>query len=174
MDQNLIKHAVISSASRTPHDPKLSIMGTEDAELRPQTFDNRSDGETRKNETSKLAASGVGEILSSATSHVEGKTIGRYSGRMDNSTKESAISDDSKTIAEELNSRATDSAGARVSEALSAGAHPGMLVLVGAALGAVAALTVVLSRRATVHRMDRYHRHENIEVHTLTPTAELW
>ncbi|KMQ91835.1 insulin-like growth factor-binding protein complex acid labile chain protein [Lasius niger] len=180
MDQNLIKHAVISSASRAPpRDPKLSITGMEDAESRPQTFDNRSDGETRKNETSKLplAASGVGEILlSSATSHVDGKkTIERYSGRiMDNTTKESAVSDDTKTIAEELNSRATDSVGARVSEALSAGAHPGMLVLVGAALGAVAALTVVLSRRATVHRTDRYHRHENIEVHTLTPTAELW
>ncbi|XP_029159251.1 insulin-like growth factor-binding protein complex acid labile subunit [Nylanderia fulva] len=172
MDQNLIKHAVISSASRAPHDPKPSIMGTEDAELRPQTFDNRSDGETRKNETSKLAASGVGEILSSApTSHVGEKTIERHSGRIDNSTKDSA--DNSKTIAEELNSRA-DSAGARVSEALSAGAHPGMLVLVGAALSAVAALTIVLSRRATVHRTDRYHRHENIEVHTLTPTAELW
>ncbi|GAB1863222.1 Insulin-like growth factor-binding protein complex acid labile chain [Camponotus japonicus] len=173
MDQNLIKHVVIPSASQAPHDPKLSIMGMEDAESRPQTFDNRADGETRKNETRKLAASGVSEIPSSATSHVEGKTIERYSDRMDNSTKESAVSDDSKTIAEELNSRATDSAGARVSEALS-GAHPGMLVLVGAALGAVAALTVVLSRRATVHRMDRYHRHENIEVHTLTPTAELW
>ncbi|KAG7212902.1 hypothetical protein KM043_002252 [Ampulex compressa] len=80
---------------------------------------------------------------------------------------------DSNTIAEELNGRATDS-GARVSEALSAGAHPGMLVLAGAALGAVAALTVILSRRATVRRRDRYHRHENIEVHTLTPTTELW
>ncbi|XP_050450909.1 toll-like receptor 7 [Cataglyphis hispanica] len=174
MDQNLIKHAVISLASRAPRDPKLSIMGMEDAESRPQTFDNRADGETRKNKTSKLAASDVGEILSSAISHVEGKTMDRYSRKMDNSAKESAVSDDSKTIAEELNSRATDSAGARVSEALSAGAHPGMLVLVGAALGAVAALTVVLSRRATVHRTDRYHRHENIEVHTLTPTADLW
>lgn len=171
MDQNLIKHVVIPSASQAPQDPKLSIMGMES---HPQTFDNRADGETRKNETRKLAASGVSEIPSSAaTSHVEGKTIERYSDRMDNSTKESAVSDDSKTIAEELNSRATDSAGARVSEALS-GAHPGMLVLVGAALGAVAALTVVLSRRANVHRTDRYHRHENIEVHTLTPTAELW
>lgn len=174
MDQNLIKNAVIPSASRAPHDPKLSIIGMEDAESPPQTFDNRADGETRKNETTKLAASGDGEILSSATSHVKGKTIEKYSGRMDNSAKESAVSDDSKTIAEKLNSRATDSAGARVSEALSAGAHPGMLVLVGAALGAVAALTVVLSRRATVHRTDRYHRHENIEVHTLTPTADLW
>lgn len=173
MDQNLIKHVVIPSVSQAPHDPKLSIIEMEDAESRPQTFDNRADGETRKNETRKLAASGVSEIPSSATSHVGGKTIERYSGRMDNSTKESAMSDDSKTIAEELNSRATDSAGARVSEVLS-GAHPGMLVLVGAALGAVAALTVVLSRRATVHRTDRYHRHENIEVHTLTPTAELW
>ncbi|XP_070151226.1 uncharacterized protein [Polyergus mexicanus] len=176
MDQNLIKNAVIPSASRAPHDPKLSsIMGMKDAESPPQTFDNRADGETRKNETSKFAASGNGEILSSATLHVKGKTIeNTYSGGMNNSAKESAVSDDSKTIAEELNSRATDSAGARVSEALSAGAHPGMLVLVGAALGAVAALTVVLSRRATVHRTDRYHRHENIEVHTLTPTADLW
>ncbi|XP_072751006.1 uncharacterized protein [Anoplolepis gracilipes] len=174
IDQNLIKHVVIPSASRAPRDPKLSIMAMEDAESRPQTFDNRADSETRRNKTSKPAASGVGGILSSATSHVKGKTIERYSDRMDNSTKEGAVSDNSKTIAEELNSRATDSAGARVSEALSAGAHPGMLVLVGAALGAVAALTVVLSRRATVQRTDRYHRHENIEVHTLTPTTELW
>lgn len=78
----------------------------------------------------------------------------------------------SNTIAEELNGRATDS-GTRLSEQLS-GAHPGMLILVGAALGAAAALTVVLSRRATVRRRDRYHRHENIEVHTLTPSTELW
>lgn len=81
---------------------------------------------------------------------------------------------DSNTIAEELNDRRATDSDARVSEALSAGAHPGMLVLAGAALGAAAALTVVLSRRATVRRRDRYHRHENIEVHTLTPTTELW
>lgn len=171
MDQNLIKHIVVPT-SRAPSDPKLSIMRMEDAES--QTFDNRADGGTRKNgRMSKVAATGVGEIFSSGPSNVERKTIEKHSGS--NATKANAVLDerDSKTIAEELNSRATDS-GARVSEALSAGAHPGMLVLVGAALGAVAALTVVLSRRATVHRTDRYHRHENIEVHTLTPTAELW
>lgn len=174
-DQNLIKHIVVST-SRAPSDPKLSIMRMEDAESRSQTFDNRSDGGARKNgRMSKVAASGVGEIVSSGSSNVDGKTIEKHSGSISNATKANAVLDerDSKTIAEELNSRATDS-GARVSEALSAGAHPGMLVLVGAALGAVAALTVVLSRRATVHRTDRYHRHENIEVHTLTPTAELW
>ncbi|XP_011305480.1 slit homolog 2 protein [Fopius arisanus] len=75
------------------------------------------------------------------------------------------------TIAQELNSRATET-DARISEPM--GAHPGMLVLAGAVLGAAAALTVVLSRRATIRRRDRYHRHENIEVHTLTPTTELW
>uniref|UniRef100_A0A6V7JCW7 LRRCT domain-containing protein n=1 Tax=Bracon brevicornis TaxID=1563983 RepID=A0A6V7JCW7_9HYME len=75
------------------------------------------------------------------------------------------------TIAQELNGRATET-NARISEPM--GAHPGMLVLGGAILGAAAALTVVLSRRATMRRRDRYHRHENIEVHTLTPTAELW
>ncbi|KAL6268796.1 hypothetical protein P5V15_001920 [Pogonomyrmex californicus] len=173
MDQNLIKHIVVPT-SRATSDPKLSIMRMEDVESRPQTSDNRADnGEARKKGggTSKLAASGVGESFSSTN---EGrKTIEKHSGS--NTTKANAILDerDSKTIAEELNSRATDS-GARLSEALSAGAHPGMLVLVGAALSAVAALTVVLSRRATVQRTDRYHRHENIEVHTLTPTAELW
>lgn len=175
MDQNLIKHIVVST-SRAPSDPKLSIMRMEGAESRSQTFDNRADGGTRKNgRMSKVAASGVGEIFSSGPSNVGRKTIEKHSGSVSNATKANAVLNerDSKTIAEELNSRATDS-GARVSEALSAGAHPGMLVLVGAALGAVAALTVVLSRRATVHRTDRYHRHENIEVHTLTPTADLW
>ncbi|XP_020709521.2 insulin-like growth factor-binding protein complex acid labile subunit [Athalia rosae] len=79
-----------------------------------------------------------------------------------------------KTVAEELSGRATDS-DARISEALSAGAHPGMLVLVGAALGAAAALSVVLSKRATARRRDCcYQRQENIEVHTLTPVTELW
>ncbi|EGI62624.1 Insulin-like growth factor-binding protein complex acid labile chain [Acromyrmex echinatior] len=175
MDQNLIKHIVVP-ASRAPNDPKLSIMRIEDAESRSQTFDNRADGGTRKNDKMrKVAASGVGEIFSSGSSNVGRKTIEKHTNSMSNVTKANAVLDerDSKTIAEELNSRVTDS-GARISEALSAGAHPGMLVLVGAALGAVAALTVVLSRRATVHRTDRYHRHENIEVHTLTPTAELW
>lgn len=79
-------------------------------------------------------------------------------------------------IAEELNSQATES-GARTSESLPiSGAHPGMLVLLGAAIGAAAALTVILSRRATVKRRDQrlYQRHENIEVHALTPTTELW
>ncbi|XP_033326524.2 uncharacterized protein LOC117220557 [Megalopta genalis] len=93
-----------------------------------------------------------------------------------NLTKESPLLGDgldSNAVQEELNSRAINP-DARVSEALSAGAHPGMLVLAGAVLGAAAALTVVLSRRATLRRRDRYHRHENIEVHTLTPTTELW
>lgn len=169
MNQNLIRHIVVPT-SQAPSDPKLSVMRMGDAGS--QTFDNRADGGTRKNDRmSKVAVTGVGEIFSSGPSNVGRKMIEKHSGS--NSTKAVLDERDSKTIAEELNSRATDS-GARVSEALSAGAHPGMLVLVGAALGAVAALTVVLSRRATVHRTDRYHRHENIEVHTLTPTAELW
>ncbi|XP_063994325.1 slit homolog 3 protein-like [Diachasmimorpha longicaudata] len=75
------------------------------------------------------------------------------------------------TMAQELNGHATETDG-RISEPR--GAHPGMLVLAGAVLGAAAALTVVLSRRASLRRRDRYHRHENIEVHTLTPTTELW
>lgn len=173
MNQNLIKHIVVST-SRAPSDPKLSIVRMEGAES--QTFDNRADSGTRKNgRMSKVAVSGVGEIFSTGSSNVGRKTIEKHSGSISNATKTNAVLDerDSKTIAEELNSRATDS-GARLSEALAAGAHPGMLVLVGAALGAVAALTVVLSRRATVHRTDRYHRHENIEVHTLTPTPDLW
>ncbi|XP_078037127.1 uncharacterized protein LOC144470145 [Augochlora pura] len=107
----------------------------------------------------------------------EETTGANYSKRpISNLTKESSLLGnglDSNAIQEELDSRATNS-DARVSEALSAGAHPGMLVLAGAVLGAAAALTVVLSRRATLRRRDRYHRHENIEVHTLTPTTELW
>lgn len=81
---------------------------------------------------------------------------------------------DSKTTAEKLNGRSID-LGARISEPLVAGAHPGMLILVGVALVAAAAFSVVLSKRATTRRhRDRYHRHENIEVHTLTPITELW
>ncbi|XP_012222326.1 uncharacterized protein [Linepithema humile] len=177
MDQNLIKHAVIPASRAPSADPKLSITEMEDAVSRSQTFDNRGDsGVEKKSRMSKPAASSsIGESASSeASTNMEKKSAEKYASRI-NATRENAVLDDrdAKTIAEELNSRATDS-GARVSEALSAGAHPGMLVLVGAALGAVAALTVVLSRRATVHRTDRYHRHENIEVHTLTPTTELW
>lgn len=176
MDPNLIKHAVIP-ASRAPSDPKLSITEMEDAASRSQTFDNRGDDVSatrKKSGTSKPATPSIGESVSSEAPNVKRKTAEKHASGI-NATRENAVLDDrdAKTIAEELNSRATDS-GARVSDALSAGAHPGMLVLVGAALGAVAALTVVLSRRVTVHRTDRYHRHENIEVHTLTPTTELW
>ena len=90
-------------------------------------------------------------------------------------TKEdvSLANDVSNTVAQELSGQVTDS-GARVSEPLSAGAHPGMLVLAGAALVAAAVLTVVLSHRATIRRRDRYQRQENIEVHSLTPTTERW
>ena len=88
--------------------------------------------------------------------------------------EEPHVNDEPSSVAEELQSQATES-GARTSESLASGAHPGMLVLLGAAIGAAAALTVVLSRRATVKRKDRrYQRHENIEVHALTPTTELW
>lgn len=92
-------------------------------------------------------------------------------------TKEKDVplsNDVSNTVAQELSGQVTDS-GARVTDALSAGAHPGMLVLVGAALGAAAALTVVLSRRAApIRRRDQYQRQENIEVHSLTSTIERW
>ncbi|OXU31688.1 hypothetical protein TSAR_009911, partial [Trichomalopsis sarcophagae] len=72
-----------------------------------------------------------------------------------------AVDSSNTGIAEELNGQATES-GARTSEATT--------------IGAAAALTVVLSRRATVKRRDQrlYQRHENIEVHALTPTTELW
>lgn len=69
-----------------------------------------------------------------------------------------------RTIAEELNRSRF--------EGFPGGAHPGMLVLVGVALGAAAMLALFLSRRASAR--DRYHRHENIEVHSLAPTLELW
>lgn len=82
-------------------------------------------------------------------------------------------SDVSNTVAQELSGQVTDS-GARVSDALSAGAHPGMLVLAGAVLGAAAVLTIVLSRRAPIRRRDQYQRQENIEVHSLTSTIERW
>lgn len=181
MDQNLIKQPAVPASRRRNDDPKLSV--TKDGTTYSRTFDNRADrGPQRNGKMSKLAAS-PGEIISPEPSSsqlgpkrtTEGaKAIEKYPGRMSNAThKENADDRGSNTIAEELNGQATDS-GARVSEALSAGAHPGMLVLAGAALGAVAALSVVLSRRVTVHRTDRYHRHENIEVHTLTPTTELW
>ncbi|XP_025161120.1 uncharacterized protein LOC109504109 [Harpegnathos saltator] len=184
MDQNLIKQPAISSASHRRNNPKPSVMATKD-ETYSQTFDNRADRAAQRNgKMSKLAAS-AGEIISPPESSSQlgpkrgasegARTLEKHPAETSNTTKENAVLDarGSNTIAEELNGRATDS-GARVSEALSAGAHPGMLVLAGAALGAVAALSVVLSRRATVHRTDRYHRHENIEVHTLTPTTELW
>ncbi|XP_014215477.1 slit homolog 1 protein [Copidosoma floridanum] len=77
--------------------------------------------------------------------------------------------------AQELNSRVTESGAHTSPETLASGAHPGMLVLLGASMVAAAALTVVLSRRAAVSRRERqYQRHENIEVHALTPTTELW
>ncbi|CAG5109076.1 Similar to Igfals: Insulin-like growth factor-binding protein complex acid labile subunit (Mus musculus) [Cotesia congregata] len=79
--------------------------------------------------------------------------------------------DIANTIAEELNSRTVDPDEKPKTKLVT---HPGMLVLIGAVIGAAGILTVVLSRRATIRRRDRYHRHENIEVHTLTPTMELW
>lgn len=81
-------------------------------------------------------------------------------------------SDISNTIAEELNAKVTDPGARMAPEPFSAGPHPGMLVLAGAALTVAAAMTILLSRRAS--RRDKYHRHENIEVHSLTPTTELW
>lgn len=182
MRQSSIRLAdVVPTARTTPrYDPVQSVTRT-GGESRSHAHDNRTDRETRKNggKTSKLAAL-PDEIVSPEVVAQRGRerasggaTIGKYSLGRANGTAAFTGVRDTNTIAEELNGRATDS-GARVSETLSAGAHPGMLVLAGAALGAVAALSVVLSRRASVSRADRYQRHENIEVHTLTPTTELW
>ena len=97
------------------------------------------------------------------------------------------------TVAEELNGSEESSklSESRASDvALAIGAHPGMFVLIGAGIVAVAALTFVLSRRAAsintqnsilLHR-ERYLRHENIEVDTLShqqqqqfvTVTELW
>ncbi|XP_034174594.2 uncharacterized protein LOC117601654 [Osmia lignaria lignaria] len=173
------------ASTKTKHSMK-NLTAKNDSDSR--TFDNRvedverAENGKRRNKlvvsTSKIASmKKLSKHASLREGREEKKTTERYSNRLNDLIKEEKLvsgnAGDSNTIAEELNSRATDS-DARVSEALSAGAHPGMLVLVGAAFGAAAALTVVLSRRATVRRRDKYHRHENIEVHTLTPTAELW
>lgn len=148
-----------------------------------RTFDNRVDVESQTSKRLNKLTVSSSKITSLMLSKLafqkeetEKKTVEKHSKRLNNLTKENSVPRntlDPNTIAEELNGRAINS-DARISEALSAGAHPGMLVLACAVLGAAAALTVVLSRRATLRRRDRYHRHENIEVHTLTPTAELW
>ncbi|CAK9795775.1 Insulin-like growth factor-binding protein complex acid labile subunit [Anthophora quadrimaculata] len=181
-----IKNSIIDVAGlsyRRTNEGKPSIIRMND-DSDSGTSDNRIDGKRQKSKrpgkltvsSNKITSSKISIVGPLNEEMVEKNTAGKYLKRVNNLTKENLVLGNtpaSNTIAEELNSRATDS-DARVSEALSAGAHPGMLVLVGAALGAAAALTVVLSRRATVRRRDRYHRHENIEVHTLTPTTELW
>lgn len=102
------------------------------------------------------------------------KKDSQLSGKVGGTKEDVSLANDvSNTVAQELSGQVTDS-GARVSEPLSAGAHPGMLVLAGAALVAAAALTVILSRRATIRRRDRYQRQENIEVHSLASTTERW
>ncbi|XP_044012561.1 chaoptin-like [Aphidius gifuensis] len=74
------------------------------------------------------------------------------------------------TIAQELNRRDSE-----LNERIkNLNSHPGMLILIGAIIGAGIVLTIILSRRATLRYKERYQRHENIEVHTLTPTIELW
>lgn len=148
----------VSAKGKTEKSEKLKKFSTNDGgkELSPSSKKSKFSNEFSRNEEKTTMSD-------------------KYLTRENNLTKEKYVLTNaivSNTIAEELNGRATDS-GTRLSEQLS-GTHPGMLVLVGAALGAAAALTVVLSRRATVRRRDRYHRHENIEVHTLTPSAELW
>ncbi|KAH0946665.1 hypothetical protein HN011_009856 [Eciton burchellii] len=145
MDQNSVRHSV-SSGSRAPSDLP-SVTGTKES----QSHDNRVSVRSR-----------------------EDNRPGKVGAKTAEPVNDTALEDHgARTIAQELNSRATDP-GARLSESLSTGAHPGMMVLAGAVIGAVLALLVVLSRRTAVHRMDRYQRHENIEVHTLTPSAELW
>lgn len=178
--KNLIMDAARQPYRRT-EEGKPSISKLEDS--KSLTSDNRVDDKKQKIRkakllsSSKIASMKLSKLASLRDEDGKGKkTADKYSKRLNNLTKENfalGSSPDSNTIAEELNSRATNS-DARISEALSAGAHPGMLVLAGAVLGAAVALTVVLSRRAAVRRRDRYHRHENIEVHTLTPTTELW
>ncbi|XP_054003530.1 protein artichoke-like [Hylaeus anthracinus] len=173
---------VAGMSYRNPSEGKSSIIEV-NGDPNPQTFDNSVDGKSQKSRRLNKLTVSSGKITSSMLSKLalqkedgKKKTVEKYSKRLNNLTKENLVlrnTLDPNTIAEELDGRATNS-DARISEALSAGAHPGMLVLAGAVLGAVAALTVVLSRRATLRRRDRYHRHENIEVHTLTPTAELW
>lgn len=68
--------------------------------------------------------------------------------------------------------------GARVADSgLGGNTHPGMLVLLGAALGAATALAIVTTRTVSMKRKERnYTRHENIEVQALTPTTiqEMW
>ncbi|XP_076390178.1 uncharacterized protein LOC143264902 [Megachile rotundata] len=177
--KNSIKNVAGLPYRTTKNEP--SIMENDS-----RTFDNRVEADKPNGERPSKLDLSTGKIasLKKLSRHAsleeeqeEKKTTEKYLNRLNNLIKEENLvlgnPPDSNTIAEELNSHATDS-DARISEALSAGAHPGMLVLVGAAFGAAAALTVVLSRRATVRRRDKYHRHENIEVHTLTPTAELW
>jgi len=145
LDQNSIRHNV-SSGSRAPSDPP-SVTATKDS----RSHDNRVNVRSR-----------------------EGDRPGKAAAKTPGTANDTALEEHgARTIAQQLNSRATDP-GARLSESLSTGAHPGMMVLAGAVIGAVLALLVVLSRRTAVHRMDRYQRHENIEVHTLTPSAELW
>lgn len=83
-----------------------------------------------------------------------------------------SIHDDTmtNTIAQELNRRDSE-----LNERIkNLNSHPGMLILIGAIFGAGIVLTIILSRRATLRYKKRYQRHENIEVHTLTPTIELW
>jgi len=146
MDRNLIRHNV-SSGSRAPSERPSSVTGTRESQMGEA---NRMNVRSRKDDR-------------------RGKVLGARTPETNDTLEDHGT----RTIAQELNSRATDS-GVRLSESLSTGAHPGMMVLAGAVIGAVLALLVVLSRRTAVHRTDRYQRHENIEVHTLTPSAELW
>ncbi|KAL2717466.1 hypothetical protein V1478_013166 [Vespula squamosa] len=182
------KEANVQNLRRRAKGKLMIDMKTDDkGASSPISVNVSAKGKTEKSEKlKKFLTNGGGKELSPSLktskfsnefSRNEEKTTmsDKYLTRENNLTKEKYVLTNgivSNTIAEELNGRATDS-GTRLSEQLS-GAHPGMLVLVGAALGAAAALTVVLSRRATVRRRDRYHRHENIEVHTLTPSTELW
>ncbi|XP_043265852.1 insulin-like growth factor-binding protein complex acid labile subunit [Colletes gigas] len=169
------KNLITGPSYRKTSEGKSSIIEAE-GDSNSRTFDNRVDGKSEKSRRLNELASLMLSKLALQKEEREKKTVEKYSKRLNNLTKENLVlrnTLDRNTMEEESNGSATNS-DARTSEALSAGAHPGMLVLAGAVLGAAAALTVVLSRRATLRRRDRYHRHENIEVHTLTPTAELW
>ncbi|KOX75010.1 Leucine-rich repeat-containing protein 26 [Melipona quadrifasciata] len=149
-----IKNSITDVAGLSPrhgrgNGEKPSIIKME----KERTFDNRIDDKQRQrsrrpSKISKRPAS-FGQQQQQQQQlgekkKTEEKTVERVNSSLQRKESSSSVTGntpDSNTIAEELNGRATDS-DARVSEALSAGAHPGMLVLAGAALGAAAALTV--------------------------------
>ncbi|KAK0085624.1 hypothetical protein PV325_004745 [Microctonus aethiopoides] len=180
---------VTTESTRTNERGKL-VREEEGRQRLREILDNRVDSMERqddsfrnKDETYATTNSGTldnvefrtsNKITWDPTAHNTEKTknVKLVNGKMEKITHNFVLANDiANTVAEELNGHAATIDARSISNVVS---HPGMLILIGAIIGAAAALTVVLSRRATIRRRDRYHRHENIEVHTLTPTAELW